>query len=169
MIKIKFVKLWDLISYLERASWKLSTRPNVSSLWQMDIIFFISPIFSIILHWTLQFRSSAKLKTSQHNHSMSNFGLFFLSSKFACALRFNRKSQPCIFLRWFALRFPVKTYVKKLGAFCSLLLNDKQKKPFVFPNNETSEASRSRLFFAHVFTRKWSANQRGKIRAVTFY
>ena len=39
---------------------------------------------------------------------------------FECALWFNRKSQPCIFLRWFALRFPVKTYAKKPGgAFCS--------------------------------------------------
>ena len=76
---------------------------------------------------------------------------------------------PVFFLRWFALRFPVKTYAKKLGgAFCSLLLNDKQKKPFVFPNNKTSEASRSRLFFAYVFTRKWSTNQRKKIQGCDF-
>ena len=82
---------------------------------------------------------------------------------FACAPRFNRKSQPCIFLRWFLLFFPVKMYAKKVGgAFCSLLLNDKQKKPFVFPKNETSEASRSHLFFAYVFTQKWSANQQKK-------
>ena len=31
---------------------------------------------------------------------------------FACGLRFNRKSQPCIFFCWFALRFRVKTYAK---------------------------------------------------------
>ena len=31
---------------------------------------------------------------------------------FACGLRFNRKSQPCIFSRWFALHFRVKTYAK---------------------------------------------------------
>ena len=31
---------------------------------------------------------------------------------FACGLRFNRKSQPCIFFRWFALHFRVKTYAK---------------------------------------------------------
>ena len=123
---------------------------------------FASCVQCYIVNWT-------KLKTSQHNHSMSNFGLFFFfvqtSWIFACALRFNRKSQPCIFLRWFVLRFPVKMYAKKLGgAFCSLLLNDKQKKPFVFPNNEVSEASHSRLFFAYGFTPKWSANQRKKIQ-----
>ena len=44
----------------------------------------------------------------------------------------------------------------------------KQKKPIVFPNNETSEASCSRLFFAYVFTRKWSANQRKKIQGCDF-
>ena len=95
---------------------------------------------------------------------------FFFSSKWAeCALRFNRKLQPWIFFRWFALRFPVKTYAKKLGgAFCSLLLNDQQKKPFVFPNNEISEASRSRLFFAYVFTQKWSANQGQKMQGCDF-
>ena len=47
---------------------------------------------------------------------MSNFGLFFffvqMSWIFACGLRFNRKSQPCIFFRWFALHFQVKTYAK---------------------------------------------------------
>ena len=47
---------------------------------------------------------------------MSNFGLFFflvqMSWIFACGLRFNRKSQPCIFFRWFALHFRVKTYAK---------------------------------------------------------
>ena len=56
------------------------------------------------------------LKTFEHNHSMSNFGLFFffvqMSWIFACGLRFNRKSQPCIFFRWFALHFRVKTYAK---------------------------------------------------------
>ena len=31
---------------------------------------------------------------------------------FACGLRFNRKSQPCIFFRWFVLHFRVKTYAK---------------------------------------------------------
>ena len=76
---------------------------------------------------------------------------------------------PVFFLSWFVLRFPVKMYAKKLGGtFCNLLLNDKQKKPFVFPNNETSEASCSRLFFAYVFTQKWSANQREKIQGCDF-
>ena len=65
---------------------------------------------------------------------------------------------------------------KKLsGAFRGLLLNEKQKKPFVFPNNEISEASPSRLLFvpqksaAYVFTKKRRTNQRKKYRAVIFY
>ena len=37
---------------------------------------------------------------------------------------------------------------KKLGgACCDLLLNEKPMKPFVFPNNDISEALRSRLLF----------------------
>ena len=47
---------------------------------------------------------------------MSNFvlGFFFVQMSwiFACGLRFNRKSQPCIFFHWFALHFRVKTYAK---------------------------------------------------------
>ena len=33
------------------------------------------------------------------------------------------------------------------GACCDLLLNEKPMKPFVFPNNDISEALRSRLLF----------------------
>ena len=61
-----------------------------------------------------------QMKTSEHNHSMSNFGLFFffvqMSWIFACGLRFNRKSQLCIFFCWFAFHFRVKTYAKNSDA-----------------------------------------------------
>ena len=85
------------------------------------------------------------MKTSQYNQSMLNFGLFFffvqMSWIFACALQFNRKSQPCIFSPGVRFVFQLKRMQKKLGsAFYSLLLNDKQKKSFVFPNNEITEA-----------------------------
>ena len=50
----------------------------------------------------------------------------------------------------------------------SVVKRAKQKKPIVFLNNETSEASCSRLFFAYVFTRKWSVNQREKIQGCDF-
>ena len=113
------------------------------------------------------------MKTFEHNHSMSNFGLFFFSVQmswiFACGLRFNRKSQPCIFFRWFALRFQLKRMQKtRRRLLQSVVERAKQKKPIVFPNNETSEASCSRLFFAYGFTRKWSANQRKKIQGCDF-
>ena len=62
---------------------------------------------------------------------------------------------PVFFSAGLRFVFQLKRMQKKLGgAFCSLLLNDKQKKTVVFPNNEISEASRSPLFFAYVFTRK---------------
>ena len=87
---------------------------------------------------------------------------------FACGLRFNGKSQPCIFSRWFVLCFPVKTYAKTLGsAFCSLLFNDKQKKPFVFPNNEISPVA---ACFLHTFLLENEVQTRGKrYRAVIFW
>ena len=47
------------------------------------------------------------------------------------------------FFRWFALRFREKTYAKNsvflAASFGDLLLNKKQKKPFVSLNNEVSE------------------------------
>ena len=103
--------------------------------------------------WTIQ------LKVFEHIHSMSNFGLFFffvqMSWIFACGLRFNRKSQPCIFFRRFALHFRVKTYAKNSAALFAVCCRTRQaKKPIVFPNNETSEASCSRLFFCIRFYSK---------------
>ena len=74
---------------------------------------------------------------------------------FACGLRFNRKSQPCIFFRRFALHFRVKTYAKTSAALFAVCCRTRQaKKPIVFPNNETSEASCSRLFFCIRFYSK---------------
>ena len=78
---------------------------------------------------------------------MSNVGLFFFFfgyvSIFACGLRFSQQTLPCIFFRWFALRFREKTYAKNsvflAASFGDLLLNKKQKKPFVSLNNEVSE------------------------------
>ena len=53
---------------------------------------------------------------------------------FACGLRFNRKSQPCIFLRWFALRFPVKMYAKKTRRrFLQSVVERQVKETFCFP------------------------------------
>ena len=84
------------------------------------------------------FRVCWQLKTFEHNHSMSNFGLFFfflqMSWIFACGLRFNRKSQPCIFFRWFALRFPVKTYAKNSEALFAVCCRTRQaKETYCFP------------------------------------
>ena len=69
---------------------------------------------------------------------------------------------------------------KKLGgAFHDLLLNKKQKKTFVFPNNANSEASRSHLLFVlqkappsflHTLLLKNEAQtSEKKSRAVIFY
>ena len=53
-------------------------------------------------------------------------------------------------------------YAKKVGGtFCSLLLNEKQKKPFVYSNNEISEASRSCLFL-HTFSLESEAQTSAK-------
>ena len=63
---------------------------------------------------------------------------------FARALRFSKKTLPCIFFCWFALRFRQITYAKNSGflaaSFGALWLSEKQKKPFVSLNNEVSEA-----------------------------
>ena len=70
-----------------------------------------------------------------HNRLMSNVGPFFFFSGFvsifACGLRFSQQTLPCIFFRWFALRFREITYAKNSASFGHLLLNEKQKKPFV--------------------------------------
>ena len=52
-----------------------------------------------------------------HNRLMSNVGPFFsffgFVSIFACGLRFSQQvTLPCIFFRWFALRFREITYAK---------------------------------------------------------
>ena len=73
------------------------------------------------------------------------FFFFGFVSIFACGLRFSQQTLPCIFFRWFALRFREITYAKNSvfleASFGHLLLNEKQKKPFVSLNNEVSEAS----------------------------
>ena len=49
---------------------------------------------------------------------------------FACGLRFNRKSQPCIYFRWFALHFRVKTYAKKqpaTGRFAGFIVRENNR------------------------------------------
>ena len=52
------------------------------------------------------------------------------------------KHCPVFFFRWFAPRFREKTYAKNsvflAASFGDLLLNEKQKKPFVSLNNEVS-------------------------------
>ena len=73
------------------------------------------------------------------------FFFFGFVSIFACGLRFSQQTLPCIFFRWFALHFREITYAKNsvflAASFGHLLLNEKQKKPFVSLNNEVSEAS----------------------------
>ena len=78
---------------------------------------------------------------------LGRFFFFFFGfvSIFACGLCFSQQTLPCIFFRWFALRFREITYAKNsvclAASFGHLLLNEKQKKPFVSLNNEVSEAS----------------------------
>ena len=76
---------------------------------------------------------------------LGRFFFFGFVSIFACGLRFSQQTLPCIFFRWFALRFREITYAKNsvflAASFGHLLLNEKQKKPFVSLNNEVSEAS----------------------------
>ena len=83
--------------------------------------------------------------------------------------QFNGKSQPCIFSPGLRFVFQLKCMQKTRWCFLqSAVEHAKQKKPFVFPNSETSEASCSRLFFACVFTRKRSAKQQKKIQGCDF-
>ena len=86
----------------------------------------------------VRFSDLIHLKTSGHNHSMSNFGLFFffiqLSWIFACGLRLNRKSQPCSrllfilqkallsFLHTFVLENEAQTSEKNTGLWFSVKL-----------------------------------------------
>ena len=54
-------------------------------------------------------QNNKQLKGWMHNRLMSNVGPFFFFfgfvSIFACGLRFSQQTLPCIFFRWFALRF----------------------------------------------------------------
>ena len=100
---------------------------------------------------------------------------------FACGLRSNRKSQPCIFFCWIALRFRVKVYAKNSGRLLRSVVERETNKTFVF--SQTMKSAKRRVatycsfrktwnaeFFAYVFTRKRSANlSEKKYRAVIFY
>ena len=84
-----------------------------------------------------------------HNRLMSNVGTYFFFSDLSQFLHVGfvlvNKHCPAFFFRWFALRFREITYAKNsvflAASFGHLLLNEKQKKPFVSLNNEVSEAS----------------------------
>ena len=67
---------------------------------------------------------------------------------FACGLRFNRKSQPCIFFRWFALHFRVKTYAKnsRLQDASLVSLFGKTIGFFCLPRSTTDCKKRRRVF-----------------------
>ena len=77
-----------------------------------------------------------------HNRLMSNVGPFFFLffffgfvSIFACGLRFSQQTLPCIFFRWFALRFREITYAKNsvfLAASFGHLLFSETKGFFCF-------------------------------------
>ena len=105
---------------------------------------------------------------------MSNFGLFFFfSSKWAEFLHvvsdLIESHSPVFFSAGLRFVFQLKRMQKTRRRFLqSVVERAKQKKPIVFPNNDTIEASCSRLFFANVFSRKWSANQRKKIQGCDF-
>ena len=76
---------------------------------------------------------------------------------------------PVFFSAGLRFVFQLKCMQKKLGGtFCSLLLNDKQKKCFVFPNNEISAASCSRLFFCIRFYLKMMCKPGKKIQGCDF-
>ena len=96
----------------------------------------------------VEIQANLKLKGWMHNRFMSNVGPFFspgFVSIFACGLHLSQQTLPCIFFRWFALRFREIMYAKNsvflAASFGDLLLNEKQKKPFVSLNNEVSKAS----------------------------
>ena len=117
-----------------------------------------------------------KLKTFEHNHSMSNFGLFFfffvqMSWIFACGLRFNRKSQPCIFFRWFALHFRVKTYAKnsRLQDASLVSLFGKTIGFFCLARSITGCKKRRRVFCIRFNWKTKRKPAEKKYRAVTFY
>ena len=76
---------------------------------------------------------------------------------------------PVFFSAGLRFVFQLKRMQKTRQRFLhSVVERAKQKKPIVFPNNETSEASCSRLFFAYVLTGKRSTNQRKKIQGCDF-
>ena len=98
---------------------------------------------------------------------------FFFSSKWAEFLHvvsdLIESHSPVFFSAGLRFVFQLKCMQKTRRRFLqSVVERAKQKKPIVFPNNETSKASCSRLFFAYVFTRKWRANQRKKIQGCDF-
>ena len=123
----------------------------------------------LVLHMV---QCKLQLKMPEQSHSMSNFGLFFFfSSKWAehVVSDLIESHSPVFFSAGLRFIFQLKRMQKTRWRFLqSVVKRAKQKKPIVFPNNETSEASCSRLFFAYVFTRKWSANQRKKIQGCDF-
>ena len=72
---------------------------------------------------------------------MSNVWLFFFFffgyvSIFACGLRFSQQTLPCIFFRWFALRFREKTYAKNsvflVASFGDSFVERETKETFCF-------------------------------------
>ena len=71
----------------------------------------------------------------------------------------------------FVFQLQCKTYAKKLGgAFCSLLLNDKQKKPFVFLSTMKPAKCPIAACFLHTFLLENEVQTSGKkYRAVTSY
>ena len=74
---------------------------------------------------------------------------------FACGLRFNRKSQPCIFFRWFALHFRVKTYAKKqpaTGRFAGFIVRENNR--FLCLARSTTDCKKRRRVFCIRFYSK---------------
>ena len=74
---------------------------------------------------------------------------------FACGLRFNRKSQPCIFFRWFALHFRVKTYAKKqpaTGRFAGFIVRENNR--FLCLARSTTDCKKSHRVFCICFYSK---------------
>ena len=111
-----------------------------------------------------------KLKTSQHNHSMSNFGLHFFfrpnELNFCMWSPIAQKITALYCFPWFELHFQVKTHAKNRRLRDALLISlfGKTKGFLCLSFNNRPPPS----FFAYILTGKRSANQRKKIQGCDF-
>ena len=73
--------------------------------------------------WLRPERLRRRLRKTMLSDDFKYFSFFFQSAwNFACRFQLNRKTSPCIFFRWFALRFRDITYAKTCHFVVTLLL-----------------------------------------------